>query len=109
MSESSMRLEHINMPARDPEGLAGWYAQTFDLRADKHRVRGDGLLIVFQAGEPVQRAPELHIGLRVPSRSALAQWAQRFAAEISNGAEFCSFRTFDPEGNCVEIYCPADT
>ena len=108
MSESSLRLDHVNMPARDPERLASWYAQTFGLQADRHRVCGPGLLIAFQAGEPVDRAPELHVGFRVPSKAALAQWAQKFGAEITNGTEFCSFRTFDPEGNCVEIYCPAD-
>lgn len=78
------------------------------LQADKHRVSGPGLLIAFQSGEPVHRAPELHVGFRVQSKAALAQWAQKFGAEITNGAEFCTFRTFDPEGNCVEIYCRAD-
>ena len=108
MSESTLTLDHVNMPARDPDGLASWYAKTFGLQANKHRVSGPGLLIAFQSGEPVHRAPELHVGFRVQSKAALAQWAQKFGAEITNGAEFCSLRTFDPEGNCVEIYCRAD-
>jgi len=108
MSESSFRLDHVNMPARDPESLARWYAQTFGLQADRHRVSGPGVLIAFQSGEPVHRA-ELHVGFRVPSKAVLAQWAQKLGAEIANGAEFCTFRTVDPEGNCVEIYCRADT
>jgi catechol 2,3-dioxygenase-like lactoylglutathione lyase family enzyme len=31
-----MRLEHLNLPARDPEGLARWYAETFGMQADRH-------------------------------------------------------------------------
>ena len=64
------------------------------------------LLIAFQAGEPVNRAPELHAGFRVPSMAALTQWADRFGAQtLKTGAEFTSFQTRDPEGNCVEIHC----
>jgi catechol 2,3-dioxygenase-like lactoylglutathione lyase family enzyme len=107
MTTPDLQLNHLNMPARDPEGLARWYAQTFGLRADAHRVRGPGVLIVFQAGEPVSRAPELHIGLQVPSMAALHQWAQKFNAQISQGAEFNTFRISDPEGNSIELYCKA--
>lgn len=108
MSEPAFRLEHVNIPAKDPHGLARWYAQTFGLTADEHRVRGKHVLIAFEKGEPVNRSPELHIGLRVPSRSVLAQWAQRFGAEVMVGAEFAAFKAFDPEGNCVELYAPKD-
>jgi catechol-2,3-dioxygenase len=105
MSEAGFQFEHLNLPARDPEGLARWYAQTFGLQADAHRVRGPGLLIAFQPGEPVNRAPELHVGFRVPSVAALTEWANRFGATVKVGSEFTSFQTSDPEGNCVEIYC----
>jgi catechol-2,3-dioxygenase len=107
MTDTSLCLEHLNLPARDPEGLARWYSQAFGLVADAHRVRGQGVLIAFQAGEPVNRAPELHVGFRVPSMAALGDWARKLGAEVSMGSEFNSFRTFDPEGNCVEIYCKA--
>jgi len=66
------------------------------------------VLIAFQAGDPVNRAPELHIGLRVPSMAALNEWANKFGAQITTGSEFASFRTSDPEGNCLELYCKAD-
>jgi catechol 2,3-dioxygenase-like lactoylglutathione lyase family enzyme len=107
MSQASFQLDHLNMPARDPEGLARWYAQTFGLQADGHRVRGPGVLIAFQAGEPVRRAPELHLGFRVRDMKTLNEWAGKFGAQITTGSEFASFRTFDPEDNCVEIYCKA--
>jgi catechol 2,3-dioxygenase-like lactoylglutathione lyase family enzyme len=105
MPEPTLQLDHLNMPARDPEGLARWYAQTFGLQADAHRVRGPGVLIAFQSGEPINRAPELHIGMRVSSIAALTEWAKKLDAQITPGAEFTSFRTFDPDGNCIELYC----
>jgi catechol 2,3-dioxygenase-like lactoylglutathione lyase family enzyme len=106
---SDFQLDHLNMPARDPEGLARWYAQTFGLQADGHRVRGPGVLIAFQAGEPVKRAPELHTGFRVSSLQALNEWASKFGQPIKKGEEFNAIRIFDPEDNCLEIYCKADS
>ena len=103
---SDFQLEHLNIPAKDPIGLAQWYAETFGLKAEKHLVRGPGVLIAFQEGEPVDRAPELHMGFRVPSIDALNEWARKFDAETAAGPEFTAFRTTDPEGNCVELYAP---
>jgi catechol-2,3-dioxygenase len=108
MPEASFQLDHLNLPARDPEGLARWYANTFGLRAEAHLVRGPGVLIAFQKGEPLNRAPEMHIGMRMPSRAALAEWAGKFGQEVTIGKEFASFRTSDPDGNCIELYCKAD-
>jgi catechol 2,3-dioxygenase-like lactoylglutathione lyase family enzyme len=105
--DTPFRLEHVNMPARDPEALARWYADTLGLRADAHRVRGDGVLLVFQKGPPVGRE-ELHIGLRVPSFTVLKEWALRLGSTITPGAEFTSLRVNDPEGNVVEIYCKTE-
>ena len=102
-------LDHLNLPARDPEGLARWYAQTFGLVADAHRVRGQGVLIAFQQGQPVNRAPELHVGFRVPSNVVLDDWAKRLGGAVTHGTEFNAFRTSDPEGNCIELYCRADS
>jgi catechol-2,3-dioxygenase len=104
---SDIRLDHLNIPARDPLGLAQWYGQTFGLRVDKHVVRGPGVLITFQRGEPLNRNSEdLHLGFRVPSLEALNSWAKRFNAEPIAGPEFTSFRTTDPEDNGVELYTP---
>ncbi len=101
-----LQLEHLNSPAKDPVGLAQWYAQTFGLEAEKHLARGPGVLIAFQQGEPLNRAADLHIGFRVPSMGALNDWARKFDAEPKAGAEFTAFRVIDPEGNCVELYTP---
>jgi catechol-2,3-dioxygenase len=109
MADSALSLEHLNVPARDPHGLARWFADTFGLRADEHRVRGPGVLIVFQKGEPVNRSPDLHFGLRVPSRAVLNDWNKRLGGEITVGPEFTAFKVFDPEGNCFELYAPTDS
>ena len=108
MPESALQLDHLNMPARDPESLARWYAQTFGLQAERHLVRGPGVLIAFQTGEPLNRAPELHIGMRVPSMAVLTEWANKLGAQVTTGVEFASFRTADPDGNCIELYCKAN-
>ena len=39
----------------------------------------------------------------------LTEWANKFGAPVTTGGEFASFRTFDPEDNCVEIYCKANS
>jgi catechol-2,3-dioxygenase len=108
MHDVSLVLDHVQMPARDPESLARWYAQTFDLQAQGNRVCGPGLLIVFLPGEPAKRAPELHFGLHVPSMDALAGWAERLGTTVISGrTEYASVFTMDPEGNGVELYCLA--
>jgi hypothetical protein len=39
----------------------------------------------------------------------LNDWAGKFGKPIKKGEEFNSFQTFDPEDNCLEIYCKADS
>lgn len=108
MPEPTLQLDHLNMPARDPEALARWYAQTFGLQANAHVVRGPGVLIAFQRGEPVNRAPEFHIGLRVASTAVLNEWANKLGAKLTPGVEFTTLRTLDPDGNCIELYCKTE-
>ena len=67
------------------------------------------MLIAFQAGEPVKRAAELHLGLQVPSNEKLADRANKFGATVKQGDEFNAFRTFDPKENCLELYCKKDS
>ena len=103
---TDLKLEHLNIPATDPEGLASWYAKSLGLEANKHVVRGPGVIIAFEQGEPINRGPEVHIGFRAQSIDALKDWAKKFDTEVSIGPEFTTFRTPDPEGNCLEFYAP---
>ena len=105
MPDINFQLQHLNLPARDPQGLARWYATTFGLQADDNKARGPSVLIAFQPGEPVNRAPELHAGFLVASLVDLNQWAGRLGGTLKKGLEFTSFQLRDPEGNCVELYC----
>lgn len=105
---SEIRLDHLNIPARDPVGLAQWYASTFSLSVDRHVVRGPGLIIVFKQGDPIGRAvDDVHMGFRVPSVDALNGWAKKFDGKPIVGPEFTSFRIADPEGNGIELYTPS--
>ena len=106
---SDFALNHLNVPARDPEGLARWYTETFGLRAEGRKVRGPGVLLVFQKSEPLKRAPEFHIGFQVPSNAKLADWARKFGATVNKGEEFNTFQISDPEENRLEIYCSKDS
>ena len=102
---SIFQLEHLNLPARDPDAQVRWYADTFGLQADGNKARGPGILIVFLPGEPVKRAPELHMGFRVSGNKALNEWALKFGSPVKHGEEFNAFQIRDPEDNCLEIYC----
>jgi catechol 2,3-dioxygenase-like lactoylglutathione lyase family enzyme len=106
---AELLLNHVNIPARDPEGLVRWYAETFGLRAEGNKARGPGVLLVFKPGEPVKRSPELHLGFQVPSNAKLAEWAQKFGATVNKGEEFNTFMVHDPEDNGLEIYCAKDS
>jgi len=107
MTDMSLRLEHLNLPARDPEALARWYADNFALHADRHLVRGPGVLIAFQRGEPIDKRDQLHLGLRVPSLDALDAWARKFGVATKVGPEFTTIKVFDPDGYCIELYTPS--
>lgn len=104
-----LQLNHMNIPARDPDALVRWYVEHLGLRADANKARGPGVLLVFQPGEPVNRAPEWHLGFQVPDNKKLADWAGKFGATVKPGVEFNTFQVSDPEGNRLEIYCRADS
>jgi len=106
---SDVRLEHVNVPSQNPHDLAKWYAETFGLFADKHVARGDGILIAFQQGTPINQPEVLHIGFRVHGMAKLHEWKDRFEKPLKIGPEFTSFQILDPEGNCIEIYAENDS
>jgi catechol 2,3-dioxygenase-like lactoylglutathione lyase family enzyme len=108
MSQINFQLQHLNLPARDPQKLASWYSTTFGLQVDGNRARGPGALIAFAPGEPINRAADLHVGFLVPSFAKLKEWADRLGGTIKKGPEFTAFQIRDPEGNCVEVYCKTE-
>ena len=64
---SDFRLEHINIPSKNPMDLAKWYSSTFGLLADNHIARGEGILMVFQEGTPIQSPDTFHRVFLLPT------------------------------------------
>jgi 2-hydroxychromene-2-carboxylate isomerase len=103
-----LRLAHVNLPARDPIGLARWYADTFALEARGAFVVGPGTLLAFEAGEPLLDRANAHIGFEVQSRQEVAAWARRFGTALAEEPRAASTRVRDLEGNGIEIYWEPD-
>ncbi|HKI74251.1 MAG TPA: hypothetical protein VJ998_06400 [Pseudomonadales bacterium] len=99
-----IRLDHINLPALKPEWLAEWYAEHFGFRAQDGFVFAPGTLLVFEKGQPLDYRGNIHFGFRCGSRERVTAWAQQFNADLEEQANYCGFKTQDPEGNIFEVY-----
>jgi catechol-2,3-dioxygenase len=98
-------LDHVNLPASDPEGLAQWYSGRLGLQRKGASVFGPGITLNFKKGMPLQAGDRFHFGLRVESRSAVDTWAQHLGVAIAfDEDDFFAARLTDPEGNLFEIY-----
>jgi len=97
-------LDHINLPAKKPEWLADWYAENFGFKSKDGFVFAPGVLLVFEQGNPANYEGNTHFGFRSRSRDAVADWAQKLDAALTEGPNYCGFKTKDPEGNVFEIY-----
>jgi catechol 2,3-dioxygenase-like lactoylglutathione lyase family enzyme len=98
-------LDHVNLPASDPEGLAQWYADRLNLERKGSYVIGPGITLFFKKGMPLQVGDRFHFGLRVENRSAVDAWAQHLGVAIAfDEDDFFAARLNDPEGNTFEIY-----
>ncbi len=92
------------MPARKPEWLAEWYAETFNFLAKDGFVQTGEVMLVFQEGVPVHHHDRAQFGFRCADRVELEQLAKSLDAEIRDEGMFCSFVTSDPEGYRFEVY-----
>jgi GNAT superfamily N-acetyltransferase len=104
---SGLRLAHVNLPARDPERLARWYADAFGFEARGGFAFAPGSLLVFERGEPARARANSHFGFAVESADAVADWARRFEpllAPLEIEAGYAGFKAADPEGNVFEVY-----
>jgi catechol 2,3-dioxygenase-like lactoylglutathione lyase family enzyme len=100
-----LTLDHVNLPARDPEKLAHWYGQTLGFKATPHAVVGPGVTLFFSRGEPLARGKGFHFGFRVEDRDAVRSWSEKLGAPIAfDESDFFAIRIDDPEGNLFEIY-----
>lgn len=104
-----LRLNHLNLPARDPEALGRWYVEKLGFRAEGRFLWSGGTLLVLTPGEPLDRR-EAHFGFRTESLGALADWVETLRergldVDPLGGDEAYSFVFFqDPEGNRIELF-----
>tara|TARA_R110002072_G_scaffold113986_4_gene243890 strand:+ start:9595 stop:9936 length:342 start_codon:yes stop_codon:yes gene_type:complete len=99
-----IRLDHINLPARKPEWLAEWYAETFGFQAQNGFVLGAGAVIVFEIGEPLIRPGRVQFGFRCTSKAQVVDWADKLDVVLENESVYCGFKATDPEGYVFEVY-----
>jgi catechol-2,3-dioxygenase len=100
-----LKLRHIHLPAREPETLARWYADSFGLEQRGNFVIGPETLLVFAPGTPIGN-DQVHFGFHVESPEEVERWAARFNAQghMDSKTDYAGFKLRDPEGNLIEIY-----
>jgi 2-hydroxychromene-2-carboxylate isomerase len=92
-----LRLAHANLPARDPEALARWWAETFHLEQRGAFVVGPGTLVAFERDN-------MHVGFAVPTRDEALAWARKLGVEPEIEPRYVGFKVRDPEGHVIEVY-----
>jgi catechol-2,3-dioxygenase len=98
-------LDHLNLPASDPEMLARWYADRLNLDVKGHIAYGPGISLFFHKGLPLKAGDAIHFGFRVETRSSVEAWADHLGVPVSFDEEnFFAARVTDPDGNVFEIY-----
>lgn len=103
-----LRLAHVNLPAREPEALARWYAETFGLEQRGAFALGPGTLLAFERGEPIGARGNTHVGFELTSRADVEAWARRLGTPLEADSRYAATRTRDPEGNGIELYWEPD-
>ena len=99
-----LSLNHLNLPARDPEALRRWYVEKLGFAEYGRFLWSAGTLLVFVKGEPLGDA-RMHFGFRVESIEALRGWADRVGAPpIEGDANYMTTYVKDPEGNVFELF-----
>ena len=98
-------LDHINIPAQDPEVLAQWYADRLGIERRGNMVVGPGISIFFKKGPPLKAGDAFHFGFRVENKSAVETWAEHLGVAIAfDEHDFFAARVTDPDGNVFEVY-----
>lgn len=106
VKKRSITLNHVGIPARNPEALAAWYGGHFKLMVEGAFAYGDGWLIACEPGAPLTEMPA-HFGFMLDNRAEIDRWKEYFEgqgvavdAQRNGNAIFMT----DPEGNSFEIF-----
>ena len=100
----TLRLAHVNLPARDPDALARWYEAELGLERRGTFLVGPGSLIAFEPGEPIGARGNSHFGFAADAPEVVRRWAAHFGTAVEAEPGYASTKVRDPEGNCFEIY-----
>jgi catechol 2,3-dioxygenase len=113
-----MRLGHVGLAAKDPDGLADFYAGFLGLTKLAAAFTEQTGRLILMSSSPGE-APDFvllsnpdarHVAFRVDT---LAELRERYAAAVARGARVLfsfdhgatlSFYVLDPEGNACELY-----
>ena len=107
-----LRLNHLNLPASNPEALGDWYVSNLDFRRDGRFLWSDGTILVFTPGIPMKN-DQVHFGFRLDREEDVHTWAFKLREA---GAKVGTVRTDsgltrvfarDPEGNRFELFWEA--
>jgi len=106
VKKRGVALNHVGIPARNPEALAAWYGGHFNLMVEGAFAYGDGWLIACELGAPLTEMPA-HFGFMLDNRAEVDRWKAYFdAQDIAVDAQRYGNAIFmnDPEGNSFEIF-----
>src|SRR5687767_8352347 len=109
MSLPALRLNHLNLPARDPGALRAWYGKNLGFRAHGPFLWSGDSLLVFEEGRPIG-SDSTHFGFRVESAAALKAWVEHLRSrgiavgEIQESEAYSTVYIKDPEGNTFELF-----
>jgi len=104
-----LALNHLNLPARDPDALGRWYVEKLGFQARGRFLWSAGTLLVFVKGEPAGDAVT-HFGFRVESLDELRAWAEALRSRgvdvgaIEGDEQYSTVYVRDPEGNTFELF-----
>jgi catechol 2,3-dioxygenase-like lactoylglutathione lyase family enzyme len=104
-----LALNHLNLPARDPEAQARWYVERLGFRRNGRFLWSGGTLLVFVPGEVVGSGA-MHFGFRVASRADLDAWVVALRGRgvevpaVEGDEAYATTRVVDPEGNEIELF-----
>lgn len=105
----ALLLNHLNVPARDPEAQSKWYVDKLGFVAHGKLLWSGNSLLVFIQGEPIG-TDQWHFGFQVESLQELRQWVSKLRArdvevpDIEGDDEYSTVYVNDPEGNTFEIF-----
>lgn len=102
-------LNHIALPARDPEAQKQWYIKHLGFHENgNHLFSGQSVLSIL-SGTPLPNE-DWHFGFMLSSPEELLQWRDKFEKSSIQPSELKKFGTYqsfyirDPEGNDIEFF-----